>query len=132
LIGDASHSTTITIDLGGLYSFVGGFMNYNPEPDPPGVHAFIRALAADSATVLEFHDLFTDAPISTGPLSVNEGAFRGIDVGSPLIRYFQFGGSASAFHDLTVGVGEEVPEPATAFTAAGALVLLGLLRRRRR
>ena len=43
---------TATIDLGGLYSAVGGFMNYVPTGS-----AFVRAIAADGITVLESYDL---------------------------------------------------------------------------
>ncbi len=125
LIGDESASTLITIDLGGLYSQVGGFVNYEPGAGTP----VIRAIAADGTTVLESWDLSASAPISTGAGSVDDGAFRGIDRGVAEIRYFQFGGSYMAMHDITLG---EVPEPSTAVLAAGAFALLGLLRRRRR
>jgi len=125
LIGDNIGTTSITIDLGGLYSWVGGFMNYAPgEGDP-----VITAIGGDGTTILQSWNLATSAPIST-PGATNAGAFRGIDMGSPVIGYLQFGGSLLAMHDITLG-GEEIPEPGSVLLVAGAIALLALLRRQR-
>ncbi len=62
LIGDNSDGTIITIDLGGLYSSVIGFMNYAPGSRTAPI---IAVLAADGTTVLESYDLSVFAPIST-------------------------------------------------------------------
>ena len=126
LIGDNSGSTLITINLGGLYSSVGGFVNYAPGYGDP----IMTAIAGDGTTVLESWNLATYAPIST-PGATNGGAFRGIDMGSPVIGYLRIGGSYFVMHDITLD-SEAIPEPSTALLAAGALVLLGLTRLRRR
>jgi hypothetical protein len=126
LIGDDSDATLITIDLGGLYAWVGGFMDYE-EPDPGT--PVITALAADGTTVLESFDLSTDAPIST-PGLLNGGAFRGISLPTDEIRYFQIGGSHLVMHDITLGAAA-IPEPSSLILAGCALAVLGLLRRAR-
>jgi hypothetical protein len=126
MVGENSGGTTIRIDLGGLHSSVGGFMNYAPGHGVP----VIAALAADGSTVLESYDLSSAAPIST-PGGVDAGAFRGIVRGSADIRYFQFSGSYSAIHDITLdGVASSVPEPATIFLSTFALAGLAFVRRR--
>lgn len=125
LIADDSSSTSITINLGGLYSWVGGFVNYAPESGA----AVMAAIAADGTTVLESWNLAVSAPISTLGAD-NGGAFRGINVGSNSIQYLRFGGAFMAMHDITLG-SSSIPEPATALLAAGSFALLGLLRRRR-
>lgn len=128
LIGDNSQAgtTSITIDLGGLYSSAGGFVNYFT---PSGVTLpSLSAIAADGTTVLETYNLAVSAPISTGAGSVNDGAFRGIQLASASIRYLKFGGSDMVMHNITL-VASAVPEPSTAFLAGAALAMLGLLRR---
>jgi hypothetical protein len=122
LVGDDFGSTVITIDLGRLYSSVGGFMNYAPDHGSP----VIAALAADGTTVLESYDLAASAPIST-PEGGDAGAFRGISRTSADIRYFQFGGSFSVMHDITLS--SATPEPTTVLLAGFALAALGLIRR---
>lgn len=113
-----------TIDLGGLYSQVGGFMNYSASDDKgaptfgsDGGSPIIRAIAADGTTVLESYDLATAAPIAT-PGGVNAGEFRGISTGVANIAYLQIQGSYLIMHDLTLGRATTVPEP-------GTLLLLG-------
>ncbi len=131
LIGDSSGVTVLTIDLGGLYSSVGGTFNYNttgsPE-GPSGAAPFIAALDAGQ-NVLEMYVLSIVAPIDTAPGSLNAGEFRGIDLGSPLIAYLQFGGSGMVMHDITLS---DVPEPSTAWLAVLGLGVLGWRTHRRR
>ncbi len=124
LIGDDSGTTFITIDLGGLYSSVGGLMNY-----APGGETSIAALAADGTTVLESYNLVIDAPIST-PGATDAGAYRGIERAAADIRYFQLGESYIVMHNITLA-GAAVPEPTAWLLAFPALVGFALLRRRR-
>jgi hypothetical protein len=60
---------------------------------------------------------------------LNAGEFRGIDLGSPLIAYLQFGGSGMVMHDITLS---DVPEPSTAWLAVLGLGALGWRMRQRR
>lgn len=115
---DGNGDCTATISLGGLYSAVGGFMNYcvTGGASCGFGDAVITALAADGVTVLDSYDLFTLAPIST-PGATNGGAFRGISESTADIAYFRISGSFLIEHDLTV-VGTSTPEP-------GTLILLG-------
>src|SRR5271163_232928 len=53
-------SGSITVNLGGNFGLIGGFMNYGPGFR---ADATITALAADGVTVLESYDLVTSAPI---------------------------------------------------------------------
>lgn len=116
-----SGSCTATIDLGGLYSSVGGFMNYgmsdanNPDRGSGG-NPTISALAADGTTVLESYDLFTLAPITTAS-GVNAGAFRGISRSNADIAFFRISGSYLIQHDITL---TNVPLP-----AAWQLLMIG-------
>jgi hypothetical protein len=125
IIGDNSATTAITIDLGGLHSFVGGFLNYAPGYGTP----VISALAADGTTVLESYDLAALAPIVT-PGGSDAGAYRGISRGSADIGFFRIQGSYVAMHDLNLGETAAVPEPSTALLFAGSA--LALLARRLR
>jgi len=127
-----SGDCTATINLGGLYSTVGGFMNYaalsGGAAGGPG-DPIISAIASDGVTVLESYDLATMAPIDT-PDGYNDGAFRGIYRSQDDIAYFQISGSYLIMHDITLN-GATVPEPGT-LTLLGAALLLGAGTLRRR
>lgn len=121
-----SSASSVTIDLGGLYDWVGGFMNYAPGTGSP----MIEAVAVDGTTVLESYILSTDAPIST-PGGTNAGAFRGISRGSADIAFFRFSNAYLLMHNIELnGTSSAVPEPATMSLSALALVGLATLRRR--
>ena len=125
VVGGNADQTLITIDLGGLYFAVGGFMNYAPGVGPP----IITAIGADGTTVLESYDLSTEAPISTGFVE-NAGAFRGIGRSTADIRYFQISGYIG-MHDITLSSDAPAPEPGSiVLTALGGAFLLWALRRK--
>lgn len=126
-----SGDCTATINLGGLYSSVGGFMNYTASGGSPGGPGdpIISAIAADGTTVLESYDLATAAPIST-PDGYNAGGFRGISLPTADIAYFQISGSYLIEHDITLS-SSAVTEPGSAMLLGiGLLGLAGMARRK--
>ncbi len=136
-IAGGGDTGTLTIDLSGSFSAVGLFMNYalnlgGPNDGlPPGTAPTITARDASMA-VIESHNIFASAPIST-PFATDAGAFRGIETGVNNIAYLQFGGAFSVAHSITLtSVPEAAPEPATLAVFGLGLVGLGLARRKRR
>lgn len=126
MIGINAPTGAMTIDLGGLYSSVGGFMNYSPGNGD----ATISALAADGTTILESYVISTLAPIST-PDALDDGAYRGIERLASDIAYFRIENSYLGMHNMTLDGGSAaIPEPSTALLMVSAAGLL-LLRRRR-
>jgi hypothetical protein len=120
-IGANSSTAAFTIDLGGLYAAVGGFMNYNAPVSSPG--PTISAIAADGVTVLESYDLSVSAPIST-PGGSDAGAFRGISRPSADIRFFELADSFIAIHDITLAsTTSAAPEPSTFVLLGTALAI---------
>jgi hypothetical protein len=125
---DASGYTAITIALGGLYSSVGGFMNYTTSFG--GADATIAALDSEG-DVLESYDLTTYAGAAINATGVDSGAFRGISTGVDDIAYFQISGDHIGINSVTYA--SAAPEPASAGLVVLALGAAGasFLRRRR-
>ena len=119
---------SITFNLGGAYSFVGGLMNYGDYggPDPT-----VTALGTDGATVIGTYDLVTMAPIST-PGAINGEAFRGIESSSANIGYFRLSGDFILAHSIEVGgTASPVPEPSSLLLiTSGLLGAAGAVRRK--
>jgi hypothetical protein len=108
---ESEGAESITIDLGGLFGFVGGFMNYEVSTVFAHSDATITALAADGTTVLDTYDLESEAPIST-PNALNDGAFRGISVPTDDIRFFRLSGHYILTHTIEAGSpASTAPEP---------------------
>jgi hypothetical protein len=132
LIGDYSGSTTITINLGGLHSYVGGDLNFAEFSDwttgnsPAGNDPVIAALDANGQ-VIESIDIFTY--LGGEYTDVNASFFLGISETTPEIAAFQISGSDIAMTDLSMD--PTAPEPATMMLSASGLLALRFLRRRK-
>jgi hypothetical protein len=131
LIGDDSGSTSILINLGGLFSSVGGFVNYATNAGSPygPVDPTISAIALDGVTVLESYDLSVSDPIST--TGTNQGAFVGISRAAGDIAFFEISGSFIAMDNISLATA--APEPATLvlLPIGLALMLFAASRRKR-
>lgn len=113
LVGDTSGSALITVNLGGLYLSVGGFMNYATSGGEPFLGTPIIEALDINGDVLESYNLAISAPISTP-------------------AFLRFGASFLAISSLTLDGdgGSTVPEPSTGMILGGALVALGLAGRK--
>ncbi len=108
---NAPEPNWMTYEFASPVAGVGGFVNYWPGDNPSSV--VIEALAADG-TVLESHDLLTEAPIST-PGQVDAGAFRGIARSSVEIKAFRVWNGWLVLDDLTFTRTPAPPPPSFAF-----------------
>jgi hypothetical protein len=120
------------INLGGLYSSAGGFINYD-SPGGIGVDdPTISAIAADGVTVLATYDIAVLAPINT-PNGVNAGAFVGIQDATADIAFLEFSNDYVAIHSITLaGAASTVPEPSGVLLLGSGLALVMAVRRRRK
>ncbi|MEP6619044.1 MAG: PEP-CTERM sorting domain-containing protein [bacterium] len=112
----------------------GGFVNYclNLGATCNGFSATLRAFDSDF-NVIGAYDVDIDAPINT--LVDNDGAFRGIAVDTPSIKYLDWGGSYVVMGDLTFGDAPvtATPEPASlVLLASGLFAIGGVVRVRKR
>jgi len=130
-IEDGSGSTTLTINLGGYYSYAGGFINYGlNSPDfntygPEGNDPTITALDANM-NVIESFDIFR---ILNGEDSdENAGAYFGISESADDISYLQISGGGIAMTNLAL----VSPESGTWALAALALIGMGFVALRKR
>ena len=144
LIGGNTTTSSFTINLGGLYSSVGGFINYdNPiaggsDSSSDSISSLsvddpmITAIGADGHTVLGTYDISVLDPIST-PSGVNAGAFVGIQDATNDIAYLELSNDYTAIHSITVGTTgtSETPEPSSFLLLGSGLVLACVLRTRR-
>lgn len=140
LVGVNTLSSSILINLGGLYSNVGGFMNYavtlgsvGTDSVPTGDPTLI-ALAANGTTVLGTYDLITLDPIVEPEGSNNMGAFVGIQDATNDIAYLELSNDGIAMHNISLGTtsSSSVPEPSAVLLLGSGLVLLFLLDRNQR
>jgi hypothetical protein len=129
LIGDGSGSTTITIDLGGYFSYAGGFISYGFyfDPDlfgvfPLGNDPVITALDINR-NVLQSYDIFE---YNLGQSSdINSGRVFGISSANEDISYLQISGSQIVMSDISL----VSPEPATWMLSLSALAAMALFIR---
>lgn len=108
---------------------VGGFMNYAKNVYTTDL--IITALDSQKNSIASY-DITQLADIVT-PNAPNGGAFRGIDVGTNNVSYFEIsGGYANAITNLTFGRVSAIPLPGTLPLFASGLVGLVLLHWRRK
>lgn len=116
---------SMTFDLPSLADYVGGFINYDPNPSYPDV--IIEALDA-SGNVLETYNINQEAPIETSVS--NNGAFRGISRASADIAALRLSNSLVVLDDLTFA--STIPIPAAFWLfGSGLLGLVGIARRKK-
>jgi hypothetical protein len=128
---DNSGTTTITINLGGEYSAVWGWMNYYEDCSDfeacvdYGNDPTITALDKNM-NVLETEDIFgVLSGSSSGDIDFLSGSTVGLTQTTADIAYLQIGGDFIAMTDISVS---GAPEPATLTLSALALAALCLLR----
>jgi hypothetical protein len=136
LIAPTFANSSYTISLGGLYSSVGGFVNYDPSAGgsssssstsetSASLDPIITAIAADGVSVLGTYDLSILDPIST-PGGNDAGAFVGIQDATNDIAYLELSNDYLAIHSITLGTtaSQSVPEPSTFLLLGVGLALL--------
>jgi hypothetical protein len=134
---------------GGLYSYVGGFVNYFAPISSSGpgssssesvrvddvsapADPLIIALAAGGTTVLDSYDISVFDPIST-PSGVNTGAFVGAQDATNDIGYLELSNDFLSIHSITLGTtgtSATTPEPSSVLLLGFGLALLLASRRR--
>lgn len=118
----------ITFNDGPVSGF-GLFMNY---PVEGGQDFLPQILAAyDSlGNLLEMFDVSATAPIATLD-AINDGGFRGIQLATANIAYFELLGNTAAYDDLTFTRATSIPEPATLALLGLGLLGFGAARRKK-
>ena len=105
-------------------SVVGAYMN-----DAPGFTDFFFSAYDSEMNLIERHDIWALAPIST-PGLLNVGAFRGIALESALISHFGITGFVPVADDLAFST-TPIPEPATMILLlTGIAGIVGTSRRK--
>ena len=141
MIGGGSASSAMIINLGGLFSSVGGFLNYvtpvNSGCSEGGCSKDPVIMALDvNKVVLATYDISVLAPIDT-PGGVNAGAFVGIQDPTNDIAYLELSGDYLSIHSISLGTAvasgaagsPDTPEPATVLLLGAGLGLLSAGRR---
>lgn len=112
----------------GPISGFGLFMNY---PVQTGTSFLPQQISAfdGSGTLLEMFDVGVNAPIST-PGGLDDGGFRGIQLGSASIAYIELLGDTAVYDNLTFTRSNSVPEPGSLALVGLAVLGLRLVRRK--